>query len=229
MQEPFPESVVILGAAGGGRMVHWMIRETHPGTRVIFVDDGMEEDSLVIAGEEFPVLHKWEFDCVQKPGTDDFRQFMVSCTFPWVKKALVTKALAAGLLPAPTVVHPSATLMGRPTISLGRSGIVLPSASILNDTVIGDYVFVSMGAQIAHDCIVEDFASINSGVVLLGYAHVKTGVALGAGTMVRDHLTIAPWVKTGMQACVVRDVLEEGITLVGVPARPLVKTPPVEH
>ncbi len=225
MEEQFPGSVVILGAAGGGRLAYWILQETHPGTRVVFVDDGMTEDSLVLGGTECPIIHDWQFDRVQHPGTEDFRQFMVSCTYPRVKKALVTKALAAGLVPAPSVIHPGAALVGRPTISVGRGGSIHPKAVILNDTTIGDYTFISAGAQIGHDCTIGDFASINFGSLVLGYTHIMEGVATGSGSTVRDHLTIAPWVQTGMQCCVTKSITEEGITVAGVPARPMVKQP----
>ena len=226
MQEPFPESVVILGAAGGGRLAYWILQETYPGTRVVFVDDGMEQNFLVLDGAEYPILHEWNFESLQKAGTEDFRYFMVSCTYPRVKKALVTKALAAGLSPAPSVIHPQASLVGRPTITVGRGGSIHPKAVILNDTVIGDYTFISAGAQIGHDCIIGDFASINFGSLVLGYTHIKEGVATGSGSTVRDHLVIAPWVQTGMQCCVAKSITEEGITVAGVPARPMVKRTP---
>jgi UDP-3-O-[3-hydroxymyristoyl] glucosamine N-acyltransferase len=225
MQEPFPESVVILGAAGGGRLVYWCLQSTHPGTRVVFVDDGMEEDSLVIAGEEFAILHEWRFEGIQKAGTDEFRHFVVSPTYPPVKKALVTKALAAGLLPAPTVIHPAAYIHGRATVKIGRGGLILPNATVMNDTVMGDYVHVTPGAILGHDCVADDFVALNPGSIALGYNHLKTGVALGGGVIVREHVTIAAWVRTGIQACVAKDVLEEGITVAGVPARPLITAP----
>ncbi len=229
MEEPFPGSVVILGAAGGGKLAYWCLQAAHPGTRVIFVDDGMEENFLTVAGTEIPILHEWRFDRVQKAGGDEFRHFLVSCTYPRVKRALVTKALAAGLLPTESIIHPQAVLVGRPTISIGRGGFVHANSTIYNDTQIGDYVIVSSGAHVGHDCILEDFSSVNFGSTVLGTVHIKTGADLGAGTAVRDHVTIAPWVQTGMQACITKDVLEEGITVVGVPARPLVKTPPPER
>jgi len=64
-----------------------------------------------------------------------------------------------------------------------------------------------------------------SGSTVLGTVHIRTGADLGAGTAVRDHVTIAPWVQTGMQACITKGVREEGITVGGVPARPLVEPP----
>jgi serine acetyltransferase len=229
VQEPFPESVVILGAAGGGRLMYWCLQAAYPGTRIVFVDDGMKEDVLVIAGHEMPILHEWRFDDVQKAGPDEFRYFLVSPTYTPVKKALVTKALAAGLLPAPTVIHPQAAFLGRPTITIGRGGLICPRALVHNDTVIGDYVTVASDAHVGHDCVVGDFVAINPGSMILGYVHLETGVSLGAGTIVRDHLTLVPWVRTGMHACVTKDVLEEGITLIGIPARPMVKEPPSEQ
>jgi len=225
MEESFPDSVVILGASGGGRLLFWCLQAAHPETRIIFVDDGMKEDVLTLGGRDFPILHEWRFDQVQKAGTDDFRQFLVSPTTPPIKKALVTKALAAGLLPAPTVIHPNASILGRPTVSIGRGGVIFQNAMVHNDAVIGDYVQLAPASLLGHDCVIEDFAALNPGAIVLGYVHIKTGVFVGAGTTVRDHITIAPWARTGMQTCVTKDVVEEGITVVGVPARPLVKPP----
>jgi acetyltransferase-like isoleucine patch superfamily enzyme len=42
---------------------------------------------------------------------------------------------------------------------------------------------------------------------------------LGAGTVIRPGVRIARGVTTGALSCVVKDVDEPGITLVGIPAR----------
>lgn len=218
----YPETVVIVGAGGGGEITYWSLKETHPGVRVIFVDDNPELDEVDLVNERVPVLHSWDFSTLRKKhGESSFRYFLPSSTYPKVKKLLVGKALESGLEPAPAVVHPNASILGRPSVTLGRGVLLHHECFVCNRTVIRDFVHVFPSAVIGHHCDIGAYSALNATSVVNGYSTLGEGVLVGAGCVMRDHINIAPWVTIGVQTAIVKDITEPGITVVGVPAHPM--------
>lgn len=119
-----------------------------------------------------------------------------------------------------TLVHPLAHV--HPSVQFGPGTVVFAGAIIQPDTRIGAHVIVNTVASVDHDCIVGDFSHIAPGVHLAGNVRTGRGVFLGIGSVVAPGLRIGDWTTVGAGAAVVTD-LQERITAVGVPARPLIK------
>lgn len=205
--------------------MYWYVRETWPNTRICFVDDAWKEPYLDIAGVQIPVLNRWDFESVRATAdssdSEPFKYFIPSPTEPRIKKLLVAKALAAGLHPAPPLIHPTAYIHGPESVRIGRGSLIATRAIIHGNAQIGEYVHVATAAMFGHDVTAEDYVSISPGCMVLGYVRLGAGVMLGAGTIVRGYTSIAPGVITGLHAGVVKDISEPDLTVVGVPARPL--------
>lgn len=92
------------------------------------------------------------------------------------------------------------------TARLGQAVIINTKASVDHDCIIGNGVHIAPGATLAGDVVVGEFAFIGAGAVLL------PGIRIGAGAII------------GAGAVVTRDVAA-GITVVGNPARPFIRTP----
>ena len=130
------------------------------------------------------------------------------------------KALGLRLV---TVVHPSAIVS--PSAQLGEGSVVLPRAVVNAGAQVGEGVIVNSGAIIEHDCRVERFAHISPGVVLGGGASVGERAHVGLGACVLPKVHVGADARVGAGAVVVVPV-PEGSTVVGVPARPLVRHAP---
>ena len=214
-------TLVILGAAGGARLANWHLQEAYPGAKAAFVcDDVKGVTDVEIGGTVVPVISDWDFSRLREQHGDpeSFRQFIVGTGFPKVKKILVRKALAHGLEPAPTLVHPKSFGMGLDS-SVGKGGMFSPGSTVATNTALGDYVVLGPNTAIGHDCTIGDYVSCNLGGLVAGNVVLGEGVIVGAGAVVNERLRIAPGVVIGAQACVVRDVLEPDVTMDGVPAK----------
>jgi sugar O-acyltransferase (sialic acid O-acetyltransferase NeuD family) len=120
-----------------------------------------------------------------------------------------------------TLVHPKASVS--PWARLGHGVYVSFGASIGGGVVTGDHVSFSPGCVIGHDSMFVDYTLIAPGAVISGFVSVGRSCYIGAGAMIRQRLQIGDGALVGMGAVVVRDVAP-ATTVVGSPARPLVRT-----
>jgi len=120
------------------------------------------------------------------------------------------------------VVHPRAWIGN--TVQIGDGSMVLGLASVTTDVRLGRHVLVNPNASIAHDCVLEDFVTLAPAVALAGGVHLEEGCELGIGARVAPRLRLGRWSVVGAGAVVIRPT-PSGATVVGVPARPLVRPP----
>ncbi len=221
-----PDSVVLLGAGGLSHIMYWHLQAAWPGVKVAVVDEYIDKDSVDFGGHVCPIVKNWDLSAARREAfgkeTQGFRHFLLSVTEPKFKRSFVEKALQRGLEPAPTLIHPSAILDGS-DIEIAPGGFVVAGAIIHPAARLSEYVTVTTRAVVGHHCDIGKFATLNPGSIALGFVTMGEGAQLGAGTTVRGYLNIAPWVTTGMQAAVAKDLDVPGGIYVGVPAKLLPK------
>lgn len=113
---------------------------------------------------------------------------------------------------ASSVVDPSAEVA--PGALVGAAAVLQPACRV------GPHAVVNTAAVVEHDCLVEAFAHVAPGAVLLGGVVVGEGALVGGGARVMRGVRIGAWARVGVGAVVLRDV-PPGVTVAGVPARPL--------
>jgi len=215
--------LVVLGAGGFAREMYWHIQGAYPGARVVFVDDVPEgEKEIAIGGKVIPVVKDWDVDAIsldgESAGAARFQEFVLGVGDPQTKKHLVEKARASGLKPAPTVVHPLA-LIQDPGCRIGVGGVITPGCVLTTNVTLGDFVLLNLNTTIGHDAVLGDYVTVNPGCQISGNVTIGEGASLGTGTVTREKVTIAPGVITGAQACIVKDIDEPNVTVMGVPAK----------
>jgi len=108
------------------------------------------------------------------------------------------------------------------SVVLGPGTVVFAGAIVQPETKIGSHTIVNTGATVDHDCTIGDFAHLAPGVNLAGGVVVGSGTLMGIGSSAIPGVKIGKWVTVGAGATVVGK-LEDGVTAVGAPARPVGK------
>lgn len=119
-------------------------------------------------------------------------------------------------------IHPSAVISSSVKMS---DGIMIAANATLNPLVeIGRGVICNTSTSIDHECIIGDFTHIAPGAVLCGNVTVGRSSFIGANSVIRQGITIGNNVIIGAGTVVVKDI-PDGATVVGNPARNIVKKP----
>lgn len=120
-----------------------------------------------------------------------------------------------------TIVHPS-VIIGR-NVSIGRGCVVSAGSIISCDTVLGEFSHINFNCTIGHDSHVGDYFTAAPNVNVSGNVCIGDEVYVGTQAAIKQGISIANRVNIGMSSSVIRDVLEEGVTIYGNPARVVVK------
>lgn len=120
-----------------------------------------------------------------------------------------------------TLQHPSAVLARDVTIG---SGTLIAAGVIVNPgSVIGANVILNTGCTIDHHTRIGAHVHVAPGVHTGGEVTIEEGVLIGIGATIMPRCSLGAWSRVGAGAVVHADV-PAGETVVGVPARALVRT-----
>jgi acetyltransferase EpsM len=120
-----------------------------------------------------------------------------------------------------TAVHPFSWV--HPDVTLGPGTVVFAGAVVQPGADIGAHVILNTKASVDHHSRVGDYSHVANGH-LGGSASLGEGVFLALGSTVLPGLHIGDWTIVGAGAVVTADV-GPGMTVVGVPARPMYRRP----
>lgn len=211
----------IYGASGYGREVMPLARavlaeEGIPFGRLVFIDDDSESESV----NGHSVL-----------SYDEFRS--CSATKRFVALAIANSAIREKL--ALKCLHDridpwalsAANAVILDDVHLGAGAILNPFVTLTSNIRIGRHFHANLYSYVAHDCVIGDFVTFAPGVKCNGNVHIEDHAYLGTGAVIRQGrpgkpLVIGRGAVIGMGAVVTRDV-PAGVTVVGNPAKPLIK------
>jgi sugar O-acyltransferase (sialic acid O-acetyltransferase NeuD family) len=213
------EQIAIYGGGGFAREVAWLVEacnEREPRYEIAgFIDDNVSAQGTVL--NEIPVV-----------SLDEMRERFPAARVvggvgsPRTRELLMNKAAALGFAFA-TVIHPRVERSR--WIEIGE-GTVICAGNILTTNIrLGRHVQINIDCTIGHDAILDDYTSLAPGVHVSGWVHFGKRVYVGTGAVIingvpDNPIRIGDDAVIGAGACVTKSVAA-GVTVVGVPAKPL--------
>ena len=211
-----PDRVAIFGASGFAREVA-DIALALGATEIVFMDAEPESDSLL----GFPVVSESEASALVARG------FVLALGIGAnnVRQKVYERHADAQF---PALIHPTATFgyKQREAVESQPGVIVAAGARFMNSITVSRGCVFSLNVTVGHDVIAEPFVGVMPGATISGNVHlgarayVGTGANIIQGKSPAARLHIAEDAVVGAGAVVSKPVAS-GVTVVGVPARPL--------
>ena len=214
----FPPRVILWGGTGQAKVVRPIIEEF--GSRVVAVFDDtpnlpspFPDVDLYVGSEGF---RRW----ISQQNREGLG-FCISIGNPHGRVRLrLHDTLTEYGLTAVTMAHPQAWIAENATVGEGTQ--IMAGAIVGVEARIGRHCIINTKASVDHEDVLEDGVEVAPGATLCGLVHVGVNGWICAGATVLPRIRIGADATVGAGAVVARDV-PEGTTVVGIPARPLVK------
>jgi sugar O-acyltransferase (sialic acid O-acetyltransferase NeuD family) len=212
----------IFGASGFGREVFPLVRHQIQGALaagdadLVFVDD--HPSDLLINGQRVLTYAQW----LSEPASS--RHMNVAIANSHVRQQLVRRCAADFVQ---FFEARAANVVQLDDVQLGEGAVLCPFVTLTSNVRIGHHFHANLYSYVAHDCVVGDFVTFAPGVMCNGNVHIEDHAYIGTGAVIKQGLPSAPLVigrgaVVGMGAVVTKSV-PPGVTVVGNPARPLIK------
>ena len=209
----------IYGASGFGKEVMPLVRQHYSQLNqdnIVFIDDGGRLEQL----DGYKVLSYQQF--IQHPATQ--KAVTIAIADSQVREKLNAK-LAQENIEIINVIANNA--LQYDNITMGEGSIICGFVHLTSNIKIGKGFHANIYSYIAHDCVIGDFVTFAPRVSCNGNVHIEDHAYIGTGAVLRQGtpdkpLIIGKGAIVGMGAVVTKDV-PAGVTVVGNPARPLIK------
>ena len=120
-----------------------------------------------------------------------------------------------------TFIHPTAQIMDD-NIEVGCGSFIGANSILTTNIKIGKHAILNRGNHIGHDCVIGDYFSAMPNATVSGDVWVGNKVYMGSCSNIKEKIKIAANTTIGMNAAVIKNITEEGVTMVGVPAKKII-------
>ena len=213
--------IAILGAGGFAREVAWLIRDINS-IKASYSFQGFILSDLSKKGSHDSLdLLLGDFDWVEKnPGSID--ALAIGVGTPAVREKLAAEALARfPVIEWPPLIHPSANF-DRNSCVIGKGAILCAGVMGTVNLTFEPFCAVNLACTIGHEARIGQYSVLNPTVNISGGVKLGKSVLVGTGAQILHYLQIGDGSTVGAGAVVTKDI-PAGETVVGIPARPLMR------
>ncbi len=212
--------LIILGTSGFAREMEMLAEEVNTREQRwdIFgfvgdsaADAGKKMGSATVLGDDDWLL------------SQDFEaDLMIGIGYPRVRARVLRRYLDAGdRFGYPNFVHPTAVLSSR-RVQLGVGNAVTAGCKFTCDIHCGNFNLFNLNTTVGHDCRIGSYNVLNPGVNVSGCVTIGDRVLVGTGCQILEHISVGSDCTLGASS-LVRCIVPDGQTVVGVPALPLTR------
>ena len=214
------KQVAIFGASGCGRGVMPLARQQWAASgephQLMFVDD--HPPVAERNGHRVLTYAEW----LAQPASS--RHIAIAIANSTIRQKLVERCLADEVQ---FFEVRAANVVQLDHVKLGEGAILCPFVTLTSNIRIGRHFHANLYSYVEHDCVIGDYVTLAPGVKCNGNVVVEDHTYIGAGAVIKQGqpgrpLVIGRGAVVGMGAVVTKSV-PPGVTVVGNPARPLVK------
>lgn len=208
--------VLIIGAGGHAQVIADILLQMQTQNRDIILVGYVDDDSTLFGKTlvSLPVL-----GTVTQINQVPHDVVVVALGNNQVRHQLATRLVQQGEQLF-TACHPHTVIAS--DVFIGAGSMICAGVIVNTGAQIGSNVILNTGCSVDHHSQVGDGAHIAPGVRLGGQVTVGQGALIGIGATVMPRCHIGDWSTIGAGACVTKSV-PPGLTVVGVPAKPLEK------
>lgn len=214
------QKIVVIGAGGLARETKYLIDDinrSHPtyefiGYLVSDLNHLTERDSTeeVIGDLSWFDAHPEPINAVIGIGTPKYRID--------VANAITARAKHVAF---PVLIHPN-VIYDRKSCKFGQ-GVVICASNVLTVNIqIKEFAWLNLACTVGHETIIGRGSVLNPTTNISGGVKIGDGVLVGTGVQILQYIEINDSAVVGAGSVVTKNVLA-GITVVGSPAKPLVK------
>ena len=213
------KNVVILGAGGFAKEVAFLIEDLNralaqPEWNILgYIDADPEKEGTyngkypIVGDEDYLIAYDKDVYAV------------IGIGMPFIIRKVHEKLRRYDHIHFPNLIHPNVVMDAR-RINLGEGNIVCAGNIFTTDITIGSCNIFNLNSTYGHDMVIGSYCVFNPGLNISGGVKVEDGCLIGTGATVLQYLTIGMGSTVGAGAVVTKDV-EPGVTVVGVPAKPI--------
>ena len=138
---------------------------------------------------------------------------------PKIKALIYEKISKIENLVFPNIIHPR-VIMDNTLIEIGIGNIICAGVNLTCDIRIGNFNLINLNTTIGHDTFIGNFNVVNPLSSISGNVKIHDKCLIGTGANLLQNITVKDNATVGAGAVVIKDV-DEGITVVGIPAKEL--------
>tara|TARA_R110002124_G_scaffold76753_1_gene205525 strand:+ start:24895 stop:25521 length:627 start_codon:yes stop_codon:yes gene_type:complete len=201
----------VYGAAGCGRGIMPLLRAQYPASEFVFIDDGQAPGC--VNGHD--ILSWTEF--LERQAAE--KAVSIAIAASKTRETLAEKCAAANI---PLIEARATSVVQMDEVVIEEGACLSPFVTLTSNIRIGRCFHANLYSYVEHDCVIGDFVTFAPCAKVNGNVTIGDHAYIGSGAIIRQGLTIGAGAIVGMGAVVTRDV-PPGVTVVGNPAKPLIK------
>nr|WP_280634624.1 acetyltransferase [Sulfitobacter sp. R18_1] len=201
----------VYGAGGCGRGIMPLARAEYLEAELVFIDDGQAPGQM----NGHDIVTWTDFLDYQA----DEKAVSIAIAASHIRKILADRCATANIQ---LIEARAASVVELDEVVIEVGACLSPFVTLASNIRIGRCFHANLYSYVEHDCVIGDFVTFAPGVKVNGNVTIGDHAYIGSGAIVRQGLTIGAGAIVGMGAVVTHDV-PPGITVIGNPARPLIK------